>query len=73
MTSMSFGLSATPKINKEERNRRIVPEGEIPSLIAPPPGCRFSTRCGKAKTCCFQDDPPMKEIAPGHFVKCHCY
>jgi len=65
-------LSAAPTFDKEDRNRRTVLEGDIPSLIAPPPGCRFSTRCEKAAASCFRDEPSVKEMAPGHFVKCHC-
>jgi peptide/nickel transport system ATP-binding protein/oligopeptide transport system ATP-binding protein len=64
-------LSATPDFKKQKRNRDIVSESEIPSLLSPPPGCRFCARCKEAMPCCFQEEPPVKEIAAGHLVKCH--
>jgi peptide/nickel transport system ATP-binding protein len=46
-------------------------EGEIPSPVAPPPGCRFNTRCPAAHDICRLDEPQLREMAPGHFVACH--
>ncbi len=45
--------------------------GEVPSAINPPPGCRFHPRCPYAESICSQTNPPLEEIAPGHFVACH--
>ena len=47
--------------------------GEVSQPIDPPPGCRFQTRCKEVMTVCEMDDPPFKEIKPGHFVACHLY
>lgn len=49
----------------------MVPEGEIPSPMNPPSGCRFRTRCRYAKEVCSQVAPALLEISPGHQVACH--
>jgi peptide/nickel transport system ATP-binding protein len=50
---------------------REVPPGEPPSLIKPPPGCRFHPRCAQAiQGHCEVEDPPEFEPGPGHFTRC---
>ena len=68
-------LSAVPIPDPEiaKNSKRIVLEGDIPSPIDPPPGCRFKGRCKCAKPICSEVDPQLKEVEPGHFVACHLY
>jgi peptide/nickel transport system ATP-binding protein len=51
--------------------RRIILQGEIPSALAPPSGCRFHTRCPLAVAECSAREPEWREITPGHFAACH--
>ncbi|HEY9089507.1 MAG TPA: oligopeptide/dipeptide ABC transporter ATP-binding protein [Anaerolineaceae bacterium] len=66
-------LSAVPIPDPlaEEKRKRQVLQGEIPSPINPPSGCRFRTRCPLAAEICAQARPEFREIKPGHFVACH--
>ncbi len=60
----------------DPRNRNLLKieiRGEVPSAINPPPGCKFNPRCPFAEKICTEVDPPLEEIAPGHFVACHFY
>jgi peptide/nickel transport system ATP-binding protein len=64
-------LSAVPALDGE-KSARIRLEGEIPSAANPPSGCVFHTRCPrKWGTICEQEDPPLKEVGPGHYMRCH--
>lgn len=60
---------ANPKV--EKGRQRIKLEGEIPSPLHAPQGCKFCTRCSYAKPICFEQPPELKECAPGHKVACH--
>lgn len=68
-------LSAVPIADPiiAKSNERIMLEGDIPSPIDPPPGCRFKGRCKYAKEICGEIDPELKEVEPGHFVACHLF
>ncbi|HCX95530.1 MAG TPA: peptide ABC transporter ATP-binding protein, partial [Spirochaetaceae bacterium] len=48
----------------------IPAKGEIPSLVHPPSGCRFHTRCPYAKKICSEEVPAMRDIGNGHLVRC---
>ncbi len=60
-----------PDPTRRGRSERIRLEGDVPSPIAPPPACRFHTRCWKAQEVCRTETPPLVELRPGHAVACH--
>jgi oligopeptide/dipeptide ABC transporter ATP-binding protein len=66
-------LSAVPVLDPARRTQRILLEGDVPSPMAPPPGCPFHPRCQvKDKLpACFTEPPPLLELRPGHTVACH--
>ncbi len=65
-------LSSVPVPDPSLKREEIILQGEVPSPINPPSGCRFHTRCQIRKADCSQFEPPLEEKAPGHFVACLC-
>ena len=68
-------LSAVPVADPvvERARQRIVVQGEVPSALNPPPGCRFHTRCAQAMARCRSDDPPLQDMGGGRWVACHLH
>jgi oligopeptide/dipeptide ABC transporter ATP-binding protein len=63
-------LAEVPRLDR--KNRSFVPiKGEIPSPLAPPPGCHFHPRCPMAMPRCAEEAPALREIAPGRLSACH--
>ncbi len=62
-----------PDPNSEDERERIKLEGEVPSPINPPIGCKFVKRCRYAMDVCWKVTPELREIEPDHFVACHLF
>ena len=63
-------LSAIPQPDPEDRGRRILLEGDLPSPANPPQGCRFHTRCRHAMARCAEQEPPFRDQGDGHWAAC---
>ena len=66
-------LDAIPVPNPQIENQTILLEGDVPSPIDPPAGCRFHTRCPRVLKRCRSEEPLFREIQPGHSVACHLH
>ena len=64
-------IRSIPRVDRAAQRARLeaIP-GSVPSLLTPPPGCRFAARCKFATEICTKAMPPLKEVAPGHYVRC---
>jgi peptide/nickel transport system ATP-binding protein len=64
-------IRSIPRVDRAAEHKRLeaIP-GTVPSLLEPPPGCRFAARCKYAMEICTKAMPPLKEVAAGHFVRC---
>jgi oligopeptide/dipeptide ABC transporter ATP-binding protein len=68
-------LSAVPVPDPvvEMTRERIILQGDVPSPVNPPSGCRFRTRCSKVMEVCAKVQPAWQEVSPNHWVACHLY
>ena len=64
-------LSAVPVPDPTVKKKHVLLQGDLPSNTKPPTGCLFHTRCPHCTEKCKTECPKMREIRPGHFVKCH--
>jgi len=64
-------LSAVPEPDPDFKKKRIILAGDVPSPIAPPPGCHFHTRCSVREEICATRVPPLVDIGGNHYVACH--
>ncbi|MCD6503758.1 ABC transporter ATP-binding protein [Candidatus Bathyarchaeota archaeon] len=66
-------FSSIPIPDPTVKRKRIILEGEVPSPVNPPPGCRFHPRCPKAMDVCRREEPKLLEVEKDRFVACHLY
>jgi len=65
-------LAAIPEPDPDvDPSKHVALEGELPSAVEPPSGCRFRTRCPRAERRCAEEEPELRELRPGHTVACH--
>jgi oligopeptide transport system ATP-binding protein len=64
-------LSAVPIPDPEIQRKKIVLQGDVPSPINPPSGCRFHTRCPECNEVCTLQEPTLQDMGDGHWVACH--
>ncbi len=64
-------LASIPEPDPDQVGHHKGLTGELPSALNPPSGCRFRTRCPYAQELCAEQEPPLRDLAPGHQVACH--
>jgi oligopeptide transport system ATP-binding protein len=64
-------LSAVPSLNPRKKRAEVILEGDVPSPINPPSGCRFHTRCQYALPKCLEEEPFFHQVEDGLWVACH--
>jgi oligopeptide transport system ATP-binding protein len=64
-------LNAVPKLKPQPEQEPVILEGNVPSPINPPHGCRFHTRCPIAEAHCRQEEPVLRDVGSGQWVACH--
>ena len=64
-------LSATPSLDRELRQQRVILAGGVPDPANPPPGCVFHPRCPRVTEHCTKVEPHLVDVGGGHLVSCH--
>jgi len=64
-------LAAVPNADPKQRSRRVPLEGDVPTAVAIPSGCRFRTRCPLAAEICAREVPPLRDLGVGRLAACH--
>jgi peptide/nickel transport system ATP-binding protein len=64
-------LTSVPRISQSRERKRYYLSGDVADPANPPSGCYFHPRCRYTKNICFKERVPLREITPGHFVRCH--
>jgi len=64
-------LDSLPRPDRETRTRLRTIRGMVPSILDMPAGCKFCTRCDRAEQRCLVEEPALREVGEGHFVRCH--
>ena len=64
-------LSAIPSTKMDNKSERVILQGDVPSPVNPPKGCRFHTRCPFVKDECIATEPELRQVAEGQFSACH--
>jgi oligopeptide/dipeptide ABC transporter ATP-binding protein len=70
-TKALFSAVLIARANQEDEEIEL--QGEVPSPLNPPSGCRFHTRCPYVMPRCSQEEPKLRDVTPGHAVACHLY
>jgi peptide/nickel transport system ATP-binding protein len=70
-TEVLMSAVPVPDPRLRDRRKRIKPEGEVADPVNPPSGCYFHPRCRYAQDRCKAEEPPLREIRPGHSAACH--
>ena len=66
-------ISAIHVPDPHQKREKILLQGEVPSPVEPPPGCRFHTRCPRVMKICNREPPTLRQLQENHFVACHLY
>jgi oligopeptide/dipeptide ABC transporter ATP-binding protein len=66
-------LAAVPSLDPRRKRVEVILEGDVPSPVNPPSGCRFHTRCRHAMPKCQSDEPLFRQLDDGRRVACHLY
>jgi oligopeptide transport system ATP-binding protein len=66
-------LAAVPSLDPRRKRGEVILEGDVPSPVNPPPGCRFHTRCRHAMPRCSEEEPVFQQLEDGRWAACHLY